>query len=127
MDIIQILAIAASLLLFGFVVDFVRRNLLKEKYSVLWLALSVVVIILSLWRGLLDWLAAFLGVTYPPSLLFLVALIFVILICLHFSVVISILYDKYKLLNQEVTLLKSEVEELRRERDRDRGDSKGKV
>ncbi len=126
MDMIQILAIAASLLLFGFVVDFVRRNLLKEKYSVLWLALSIVVIILSLWRGLLDWLAAFLGVAYPPSLLFLVALIFVILICLHFSVVISILYDKYKILNQEVTLLKSELEELKAERDgRDKPGGKG--
>ncbi len=109
MNTVQIISILASVFLFAVVVDFVRRNLLKEKYSVLWLALSVVVIILSLWRGLLDRIAGMVGVSYAPSLLFLVAFIFVILILLHFSVVISILYDKNKVLTQELSLLKEKL------------------
>ena len=108
----QLVAIAASLVLFVFVIDFVRRNLLKEKYSVLWLALSVSVLILSLWRGLLDRIASMLGVSYPPSLLFFIALIFVILILLHFSVVISIFHEKNKALNQELAIIKSKLDEL---------------
>lgn len=111
MSLVNIACIVASLLLFVFVIDFVRRNLLKEKYAVLWLALSVVILVLSIWSSLLDKLARFVGIAYAPSLLFLVAFIFILLILLHFSVVISILYDKNKSLAQEITLLRGEFDE----------------
>lgn len=109
----QIVAVVGSLVLFGVVIDFIRRGLLKEKYSVLWLALCVVVMVLAVKRELLDAVALKLGVSYPPSLLFLVAFLFVLLILLHFSVVISILHEKNKILAQEITLLRHIVKEGR--------------
>jgi len=107
----QIFSIIASLVLFTLVIDFIRRGLLKEKYSVLWLAATTVITVLSLKKGLLDSFAAYLGVAYPPSLLFLVAFIFILLITLHFSVVISIFHEKNKLLAQELALLKDAMKE----------------
>ena len=112
MQIVQIIAVLGSLILFVFVIDFIRRNLLKEKYAVLWISLSVVVTTLSVWKSLLDKLAVFVGVAYAPSLLFFVAFIFVLLILLHFSVVISIFHDKNKALIQELAMLKDRVEVL---------------
>ncbi len=109
MHIYQIIFVLASIGLFVFVIDFIRRGLLKEKYSVLWLAASFAVIVLSLWNRLLDRAAELIGVSYAPSLLFIVAFIFVLLIILHFSVVISILHDKNKTLAQELTLLKASL------------------
>jgi len=109
----QILAIVGALILFAFVVDFVRRGLLKEKYSVLWLASALAILALALRKHLLDTIAGWLGVSYAPSLLFLVAFLFVMLIILHFSVVISILQDKHKILTQEITLLKNTLEEAK--------------
>jgi hypothetical protein len=50
-------------------------------------------------------------VAYPPSLLFLVAFAFVLLILLHYSVVISILHEKSKTLAQELALLKAALKE----------------
>lgn len=111
MYIFQMFAIIGSLVLFLFVIDFIRRGLLKEKYSVLWIAASVVITILSLKKTILDSVAGFFGVAYPPSFLFLVALFFVMLILLHFSVVISILHEKNKVLTQELTLLKKALKE----------------
>lgn len=105
---VQILSIAASAVLFFLVIDFIRRGLLKEKYSVLWLIATVAVAILSIWRGILDYVAILVGVSYPPSLLFLTAFIFVLLILLHFSVVISILTDRTKHLTQELAILRAE-------------------
>ncbi len=102
----QVFSIIASIVLFALVIDFIRRGLLKEKYSVLWLAASTVITVLSLKKGLLDRFAGYLGVAYPPSLLFLVAFIFLLLITLHFSVVISIFHEKNKMLAQELALLK---------------------
>ncbi|MEE9542285.1 MAG: DUF2304 domain-containing protein [Thermodesulfobacteriota bacterium] len=112
MQIVQIIAVVGSLVLLVFVIDFIRRNLLKEKYAVLWISLSLVVLVLSLWKSLLDKLAVFVGVAYGPSLLFFIAFIFVLLILLHFSVVISIFHDKNKGLTQELAMLKDIVEGL---------------
>lgn len=109
MRIYQILSILGSLAMLGFVIDFVRRGLLKEKYSVLWLACSIAILILSVQKGLLDLLAGYLGIAYAPSLLFLVAFLFILLIMLHFSVVISILHEKNKSLTQELTLLQEAI------------------
>ncbi len=106
MRIYQILSVLGSLALIVFIIDFIRRGLLKEKYSVLWLICSFTILALSAKKSLLDTIAGYLGVAYPPSLLFLMAFLFVLLILLHFSVVISILHDRNKSITQELTLLK---------------------
>jgi len=112
MYLFQVFSIIGALILFVVVIDFIRRGLLKEKYSVLWLAAGVVVIVLSIERGLLDYIAGLIGVAYPPTLLFLVAFLFVLLILLHFSVVISIFHEKNKVLSQEIVLLKETIREI---------------
>ncbi|MBI5642584.1 MAG: DUF2304 domain-containing protein [Deltaproteobacteria bacterium] len=104
---LQIFSIIGAIALFALVIDFIRRGLLKEKYSVLWLTSAVVILVLSVKKQLLDSIAGFLGIAYPPSLLFLVAFIFVLLITLHFSVVISILHEKNKAIAQELALMKN--------------------
>lgn len=111
MYLFQIIAIIGSVALFAFVIDFIRRGLLKEKYSVLWIISALVIMALSVKKGLLDAIAGLLGIAYPPSLLFLVAFTFILLINLHFSVVISILHEKNKALVQELTLLKNSLKE----------------
>lgn len=111
MYLFQIFSIIGSLVLFGVVIDFIRRGLLKEKYSVLWLAAAAFVMILSVKRSILDFVAGIFGVAYPPSLLFLVAFLFVLLILLHFSVVISIFHEKNKILSQEIVLLRHTLKE----------------
>lgn len=113
MYLFQAFTILGALVVFGVVIDFIRRGLLKEKYSVLWLAAAVVVMVLSVKRGLLDFVALSLGVAYPPSLLFVAAFLFVLLILLHFSVVISIFHEKNKVLSQEIVLLRDELRETR--------------
>lgn len=106
MDILQAIAITGSTLIFAGVVEFIRRGLLKEKYSLLWLLASFVLIVLSLSREILHFLSQLVGIYYPPSFLFLLAFIFMLLITLHFTIVLSELSDKVKRLSQELALLK---------------------
>ncbi|MCK5237334.1 MAG: DUF2304 domain-containing protein [Deltaproteobacteria bacterium] len=110
MSAVQTFSIIISLGLFVLVIDFIRRGLLKEKYSVLWIVSSLIILALSIWQGVLDRIAVMLGVSYAPSLLFLVALIFVLLILLHFSVAISVLTDRTKRLAQDIAILRQEKE-----------------
>ena len=111
MQTVQVISVIIALALFSAVIDLIRRGLLKERYSVLWLASIFAIMALSVWKGLLDRIAQMVGVAYPPSLLFLVAFLFVLVILLHFSVVISIFTERNKILTQEVSLLKARLEE----------------
>jgi len=123
MDIVKILAIAGSATLLFLVLELIRRGRLKERYSLLWLFSSVVLLILSLSRSLLEFFSKLIGIYYPPSLLFLIAFIFLLLITLHFSAVISGLSDKNKRLAQEVALLRQSLDELSRRNGHGRTDS----
>ena len=43
--------------------ELIRRRRLRERYALLWLATGVVLLVLSLWRGGLNTIAGWLGVT----------------------------------------------------------------
>ena len=107
---IQIVAIIASLLLMIVIFELIRRKKLREKYSLIWFGASLATILFSVWRSLLDHVAALLGVAYPPALLFLVAMFFGMILLIHFSVVISDLTEQNKTLAQEIALLKATIE-----------------
>jgi hypothetical protein len=70
-------------------------------------------LLLAAWRELLNHVARALGVLYGPSLLFLVAVLFLFVILLHFSLVISEHRDHTRRLGQRLALLAHEVERLR--------------
>ncbi len=112
MDVIQIIAMAFSGTIFLVIIELIRRNYLKERYSLIWLAASIVLMVFSVWRNLLHLIARILGVYYPPSVLFLLALGFLIVLLLHFSSIISSLSDKNRRLAQEIGILKLRLSAL---------------
>ena len=107
---VQVLAIASSIALLLLIVELIRRGKLREQYALLWLIAAVVMLVFSLWRDLLDALGRFLGVAYPPSVLFLTGLFFGVLLLIHFNVAISTLSEHVKTLTQEVAILRHELE-----------------
>jgi hypothetical protein len=110
---LQALAIVLSLALIGFVVEAVRRTRLKERYALLWVGAGLALLVLSVYRPLLDRVALSVGVSYPPSLLFLIALFFLLANVLHYSLVLSSHRDSIRRLTQAVALLECELEERR--------------
>ncbi|MCK9418523.1 MAG: DUF2304 domain-containing protein [Nitrospirae bacterium] len=111
MDVLKIMAIVgcgSGLLL---IVELIRRGRLKEKYSLLWLFAGTVLLVFASSRGLLEYVSSLVGIYYPPSFLFLLAFLFLLMITLHFSSVISGLSEKNKQLAQELALLRLEMVE----------------
>jgi hypothetical protein len=108
MNRVTILAIGASAALLLYILEMVRRRKLREEYSILWLFGSVVILILSVKKDWLEWASQAAGIFYPPSFLFLVGILFVVLILIHFSITISKLYQMNKKMAQELALLKQE-------------------
>jgi hypothetical protein len=114
---IQLLAIAASGILLLIVLELVRRRRLMERYALLWLLSGVVLLVLAIFRGLLEDAARVIGVEYPPSALFFIAFAFVLLLLLHFSVAVSRLADQSKVLAQRLAILEKRVREVEAEAD----------
>lgn len=111
---VTIVGVAASLLLILVVLELVRGRRLKERYALLWLATGVALLVLSAWREGLNTIAGWLGVTgYPPAVLFAVATLFIFLVLLHYSTVISKLTDENVELAQRIALLEERVARAR--------------
>jgi len=112
---VSLAATAASLVLVLVVFELIRSRRLRERYALLWLFTGVVLVILSAWRGGLNTIAGWLGVRgYPPAVLFAVGLLFVIVVLLHYSTVISRLSDQNVVLAQRLALLETKLKEQER-------------
>jgi hypothetical protein len=105
-------AALAVLVVVGVVIELIRRRKLQERYALLWIATGAVMLVLALWRGALYGLARVTGVAYPPSALYMVAGLFVLVVLLHYSIVLSRLSDQNKTLAQRLAILESRQSEL---------------
>jgi hypothetical protein len=109
---VSIAATIVSLLLLAGVFELIRSRRLRERYALLWVATGIVLVVLSAWRGGLNTIASWLGVrSYPPAVLFAIGLLFVILVLLHYSTVISRLTDQNVVLAQRLALLETRLQE----------------
>jgi hypothetical protein len=104
---IQILAVVGSVGLILFILELIRRRRLREEFAILWLAMGAVFLCLSIFRGLLDKFSYLIGIGYPPAALFLILIMGLMLILIHFSTAISELKETQKKLVQEIGLLKA--------------------
>ena len=89
------------------VFELTRRRHLKEDYSLLWLFACVVILTVTLWRGVLFYLSSLLGVgefTIVPVVV--IGAILLLVINLHFSLKISKQSEQIQKLVEEVAILK---------------------
>ncbi|HTG70672.1 MAG TPA: DUF2304 domain-containing protein [Candidatus Udaeobacter sp.] len=103
----------------GAIIRLLLRKRISSRNSVAWLLSVAVILILSANPGWFDRLAGLLGVSYPPSLLFLFSTLVLLVIVLYQSMQISVLNEKLRQLAQHVALLDKERAILRS------GESKG--
>jgi hypothetical protein len=106
---IQLLAIIGAGGLLIVVLELVRRRSLLERYALLWLFSAVALLVLAAWRGLLQNVAELLGILDAPNALFFLAFAAILILLLHFSVAVSKLADRSKMLAQRLALLEQRL------------------
>jgi hypothetical protein len=119
-DKVQILAVAASIVLLLAVLELVRRRRLVEEYSILWVLAAVALIAVSLKRSVLDIAARWLDVHYPPAVLVLLLILIVFIASLCFSVILSGQQRRIDRLIDETSVLSAELRDLRAAQQADR-------
>ncbi|MHB8793707.1 MAG: DUF2304 domain-containing protein [Thermoleophilia bacterium] len=109
---IQIFSLIVSLLLAVVIFQLIRKKKLKEQYSLLWFLTVAVMLLLSLWEGLLYRVSSLMGIAVPSNALFLLALLFMFVMSLHYSLLVSRLTDQSKMLAQRIAILDHDLREL---------------
>ncbi|HHW48131.1 MAG TPA: DUF2304 domain-containing protein [Clostridiaceae bacterium] len=88
------------------VIELVIKNKLQERYSLLWIFMSIVLLVFSSTPVIINTLADWLDIKNPPSLLFLFGLVYLLIYNLHVTTVVSRQSEKITKLTQEIALLK---------------------
>lgn len=89
---------------------FIKKRLLDIRYTLVWFTAGISMLLLSLNSGILDYFSEILNIIYPPSLLFLIGILFCFILILSLIVTITSLQIKLTRLTQEIALLKNEKE-----------------
>jgi hypothetical protein len=113
----QIVVLVTGILVLGFILRLVRRRELRGKYSLLWLAVGIFGLVIAFVPGLLDDVADWLDVAYPPAILFVIAIAFLLLVVVHLSWELTRLEDRTRTLAQELAMLRQDLEPRRTDSD----------
>ena len=85
----RLVAIILAVAILVVILELVRRRKLREEYSLLWLVTGGFLLLLTLNYRLLTGLTKLIGAALPTSTLFFGGLVFLLLVCLQFSVRLS--------------------------------------
>ena len=110
---IQIIGLVVAGLMTFTLLRLIRNKKLKEQYSLLWFLTIAVITALSLWEPLLTRISQAIGIAIPSNALFLLVLIFLFGMALHFSLLVSRLTDQSKMLAQKISILERDLREAR--------------
>jgi hypothetical protein len=120
------LVFVTTLIVFFFVLWLVRRRSIGERFAVLWLLLSGFLLLLSsVAYPYLFQIAKYVGVPYPPSALFFLAISGLTLLIIELFAWVSKLNDRTRTLTQELAILRERFDVQHTTPEVDRGSSEG--
>ncbi|WP_258168180.1 DUF2304 domain-containing protein [Paenibacillus sp. AR247] len=109
---IYIISFCISLAFAGTILYLIRKRRLREQYALLWLLMSVIMMVLSLFPSLLDEVAQRINIYYAPSLLYLLSVVAVLFILLHLTMAVSTLTHRVIVLTQTLGLQEQRIQKL---------------
>jgi hypothetical protein len=87
----------------------VRRDHLYIRQGLFWIAIALFSFVFGLWPFLIDTMGSVLGIAYPPTLLFLVAIIVLVLKALLGDIALTKLQRDLRRLNQRIAMLEADT------------------
>ncbi len=106
-------ALASCVALVVFLVVLLRRRRLREKYATTWIVLALGVCGLGAFPHLVEAIASAVGVETPSNLIFALALMVLLGVCIQLSIEITELEEETRTLAEEMALLRFDLESLR--------------
>jgi len=104
----RVVAVLLAAVLLVSIVSLINRRRLREEYAALWLITGFGIMLLAIFKGALEAIAGALHISPPSTALFFFGLLFVVMLCLEFSVRISRQSQQLDDLDRQVIRLEAE-------------------
>ncbi|KAF6634919.1 DUF2304 domain-containing protein [Paenibacillus polymyxa] len=111
---LQIILLIGAIISFFLVVNLIKVYKLELKYSMLWLIVMVIIILLSIFPKSFSFISNIMGIELPVNALYLLTISGVIVIMFSLTLEVSKSTIKIKELSQEIGLLKHDLEKLQK-------------
>jgi len=105
-------ALTLCILTIAFLVLLLRRRWIREKYAVIWMVVAVGIAVLGAFPGLAVRVARLVGVEIPANLVFAVAIVTLLAVCIQLSIGVSQLDERVRTLTEEVAMLRLQTQTL---------------
>ena len=112
---LAILTGVTALLLIVFIFELLRRRQLREKYAILWLVVGLSTLPFGFVPDSVDSVTNHLGVKSGVSLVLFLAVVFLLLVCIHLSWEASQLEDETRTLAEEIALIRTDMRDMKQE------------
>ena len=109
----KVVSVAISCVLILYIIRTIRTRKIREEYVILWLVTAICTAVLVIFDNFSVWLAKLIGAENDVVMVAFLAFIYVLALLVHYSLRISELVYNTKDLNQEIALLRNELEELK--------------
>lgn len=88
----------------AYIMKKIRKNRLEIDYSIFWILFSGVLVLVSIFPGIITWAAELLGFISPANMVFLLIIFLLILKLFSMTIKLSVLEHKIKLLTQHIAI-----------------------
>lgn len=105
--------ISFAVVVLTIIVVMLLRRQLREKYAILWLAIGLAILVLSVFPELLVGLTHLLGVEVPANLIFALSIVLLVGVALHLSWELSRAEEEIRRLAEESALARADIDALR--------------
>lgn len=109
---LQTTALIGIVFYFAAIFYLLKKKALTLKYTLMWILLGVIMVVIAIFPALLKKLSILVGISTPSNALFAVILFAILLILMALTSIISGLNEKNIKLIQSVALLEKRVREL---------------
>lgn len=107
----QISVLLAVLVYFILLFYLLQKKSLNLKYTLLWIFSGILMLILALFPGILDWFSTIVGISDPTNALFAVVLFCLIIILVSLTSIVSRQNEQIKRITQTIALLDKRIRE----------------
>jgi len=107
----QMSLLFGSILTLVFVLLVAKKTKMDIRYTIVWVTWAFIIIILSLFPSIIDWIAHVLSIATPVNAVFLVFVFLVYIMCFYLFIRLSAQNEKIKTLTYEVAELKKKAAE----------------
>lgn len=108
----HVISTIVAAIVFVVIVEMLRRGKLRERHALWWLCASVFGLIVTLFPGMLDWLAKLLGVADPLNLAFFGGIIVLFLVSTQQATELTRAEERTRTLAEKVALLEDRMRQI---------------